>query len=182
MSQKIADLKASALLKECGTRSKYSAGCRCSDCRTANTEYEKERARARKAGEWNGLVDAEPVRLHLIALERKGIGSRTVCDYTGLGRTLVVEVKAGRKKRIRRMNAQALLAVDTACFSGGTLVSAKGVWKDIRWLIDEGFTIPQIAKRLGYKSPTIQFGKKKVTGRTKVKVQRFVGKLRLGED
>lgn len=182
MSDKIAKLKASALLKDCGTRSKYSAGCRCQSCRTANTEYEKERARARKAGEWNGLVDADPVRQHLKDLRKKGIGTRTVCDYTGLGRTLIVDVASGKKKRIRRMNAQAILAIDLSCFSGGTLVSAKGVWKDIRWLIDEGFTVPEIAKRLGYKSPTLQFGKKKVTGRTKVKVQRFVGKLRLGED
>lgn len=182
MSQKIADLKASALLKKCGTRSKYSAGCRCFDCRRANTEYEKERARARKSGGWNGLVDADPVRLHLIALSRKGIGSKTVHEYSDVARSVIVDIINGKKSRVRKSTADRLLAVDKDCYKAGTLVSAKGVWKDIGWLIDEGFTIPQIAKRLGYKSPTIQFGKKKVTGRTKVKVQRFVGKLRLGED
>lgn len=181
MNDRIAKLKKSAMLKECGTRSKYAAGCRCSDCKTANTKYEKERAMARKAGEWNGLVDAKPVRLHLLYLKRKGIGTRTVCDYTGLGRTMVQEIRSGRKTRIRKMNAERLLALDTSCFSGGSLVSAKQVWREIDWLIGEGFTQGEIAKRLGYKTLKLQIGKKKVTGRTKVKIDRLVGKLRLGE-
>jgi hypothetical protein len=181
MSQKIAALKASALLRECGTRAKYSAGCRCFDCKRANTEYEKARAKARKEGDWNGLIDAKPVRLHLKALSRKGIGTRTICEYTGLGRTLVTKVKSGQRLKIRKRNADLLLAVDTSCITGGTLISAKPVWRDIDWLLNEGFTRAEIAKRLGYKMPSLQIGKKKVTGRTRVKVQRLVGKLRLGE-
>jgi hypothetical protein len=182
-SDKIRDLKASALLKECGTRAKYSAGCRCSDCRRANTEYENERARARKSGGWNGLVDADPVRLHLIALSRKGIGSKTVHEYSDVARSVIVDIINGKKSRVRKSTADRLLAVDKDCYKAGTLIGKAEFSGQMRYLLNEGFTKTEIARRLGLKSRAIQFGKrKKITGRTAARLSRFVGKLKLGEE
>lgn len=42
-------LKEVAKTRPCGTRSKYSLGCRCDACRKANTAYEQQRQAARKA-------------------------------------------------------------------------------------------------------------------------------------
>lgn len=43
-----------AASKPHGVRLRYMAGCRCLKCRMANSNYETMRARARKAGDWNG--------------------------------------------------------------------------------------------------------------------------------
>lgn len=39
-----------------GDRVRYLAGCRCTDCRRANSAYESARQKARAAGDWNGFV------------------------------------------------------------------------------------------------------------------------------
>lgn len=182
MSGKIEELKERGKGKPCGTRTKYVSGCRCSECRSANTRYATERNSQIVREKWDGFVDAELARLHLKALSRKGIGSRTVCEYTGIGRTTVTEIKMGRRKKARKSVIDAILAVNQSCFSGGTLLSAKSAWRDIDWLLSEGFTEAELSKRLGYKTRKLQFKKNRITGRNKVKIQRLVGKLRLGED
>jgi hypothetical protein len=50
------DIAVLAEKKSHGTRIKYMAGCRCLICRAANSNYECARAKARKNGQWNGLV------------------------------------------------------------------------------------------------------------------------------
>ena len=47
-----------------GDRLRYVAGCRCDLCRKANSTYERERQKARAAGDWNGIVDAAKARQH----------------------------------------------------------------------------------------------------------------------
>ena len=69
MKERFKDSKA-----ECGTRARYSLGCRCTPCRKSNTDYEKQRAMIRKEQGSDVWVDVEPVRSHLLALSEKGIG------------------------------------------------------------------------------------------------------------
>lgn len=45
-----------------GTRLRYIAGCKCTPCRRANSDYERQRRAARAAGDWNGLVPADRAR------------------------------------------------------------------------------------------------------------------------
>lgn len=44
-------------------------------------------------------------------------------------------------------------------------------------LIEEGYTIPDIAGRLGYKTPALQFGRERVTVRNAYKVECLHRKL-----
>lgn len=154
-----------------GVRARYSIGCRCVPCRKANSEYESARARARKAGEWNGLVAAEPTRLHLMHLSRLGIGYKTVADQSGVSRTTLGLVKARKKTRIRALSAAAVLRVDGRCHSDGALVSAAGVRQRIARLVGKGMSKASIARRLGLQRGALQYTRPKVTELTR---QRFI--------
>lgn len=154
-----------------GVRARYSIGCRCVPCRKANSEYESARARARKAGEWNGLVDAEPARLHLMHLSSLGIGYKTVADQSGVSRTTLAAVKTRKKTRIRALSAAAVLRVDGRCHADGALVSAAGVRQRITRLVGKGMSKASIARRLGLQRGALQYTHPKVTELTR---QRFI--------
>lgn len=181
MNEKIKKLKEYAAGRPCGTRSKYCSGCRCDECRKANTEYQKERDRLNRRGEHNPLVDAEPAREHLRKLSKAGIGYKTVAEYSGIGKSTLYQLMTGTRTKVRRKNLDAILAVDRSCFTAGTLIRAGETWRRINWMLDEGFTKAEIARRLGHASSSLQFKKKKVTGKTHVKVERLERILRLGE-
>ena len=75
-----------------GDRLKYVGGCRCAECRKANTEYEKARAKARRAGDWNGIVSAKKARQHILQLRlaggRERVTVRTASEVEKLHRRL----------------------------------------------------------------------------------------------
>jgi hypothetical protein len=75
---------------------------------------------------------------------------------------------------MRRSRADRILAVDASCVTGQTLVSSVPSRKIIRSLIAEGFTRAELARRLGYSSPAIQFAKgKKMTAKVAMRLERF---------
>lgn len=162
-----------------GDRLRYMAGCRCAECRRANCEYEKQRYRARKAGDWNGLVDAAPARAHLLALSRAGVGRRTVADVSGVAQTVICDVRAGTKLRIRARTARAVLAVTQACAADGAIVRATEAQRLLRQLKDEGFSKRELARRLGSqaKSPALQVGSRRIRLRTLAKVRRVYSEV-----
>ena len=84
-----------------GTRVRYLGGCRCTDCRQANTQYERDRQKARAEGDWNGIVDAAAARQHLLDLAAQGVGRRAVADASDVPGTILCEVRSGRKTKIR---------------------------------------------------------------------------------
>lgn len=158
----------------CGTRVRYGLGCRCTDCRKANSQYEMERARIRKTEGSDVWVDVAPVREHLLALSAKGIGYKTVSQYADVGHTCLAKVMNGKSRKMRRTRAERILAVTPDCVMAGTLVSSRSVRQKLKALKAEGFTMTELARRLGYKSPAIQFGKrKKVTAKTRTRLERF---------
>jgi hypothetical protein len=156
-----------------GDRLKYLAGCRCLQCRAANSNYETSRAAARKAGDWNGLVSAKRARRHILKLSRAGVGRRSLAEASDVGETCIVEIRSGKKKRIRKRTESRILAVTAAAFAGGALVPAKRTWLLINRLLENGFTRAEIARRLGYRRPALQFGKDLVTAQTAATVERF---------
>jgi hypothetical protein len=96
-----------------GHRLRYLAGCRCFHCRRANSDYERERAAARAAGDWNGIVDAAPARRHILALSRRGVGRRMVAAASDVGLSVIADIRTGRKMRIRaRTERQADMGAD----------------------------------------------------------------------
>lgn len=167
---------AAELARGCGTRLQYHAGCRCYSCRSANSAYERQRIAARKAGDWNGLVDATKARQHLLALRKKGVGRAAVHDASGVGLTVIVAVCKGQKTHIRARTERRLLAVTPACRSDGALVSAKTTWRLVEQLVAEGFTKRRIARELGFKKQRLQLGKQRITVRNAARVERLYNK------
>jgi hypothetical protein len=169
-------------LRSAGDRIKYMSGCRCTPCRAANSNYETERAAARRRGEWNGYVPANKARHHLILLSRRGIGRDTVSDLTGLGVTMIDQIRMGSQKNLRAMNEKKILAVDLDLVANDAqLISAVKTWERIRWMLREGFTKTEIARRLGYKTHALQLNKKQITARNAQKVEQLYNRLRAGD-
>ena len=94
-----------------GTRVRYMGGCKCRLCRTANTTYEKIRSAGRRDGDWNGLVSAIPVRSYIYLLAMSKIGRHRISLLSGVSKTVVHEIKMGRKLQIRARTARLILAV-----------------------------------------------------------------------
>jgi hypothetical protein len=173
-------LKSVALLAQSrshGDRLRYLSGCRCDDCRRANTSYEKARSAARKAGDWNGIVPAKNARTHLIKLSRQGVGRRAVQAVTDIADSVLFDIRAGKKKNIRARTERLILAVTKEQAADHAFVSAIPTWKLLNKLLENGYTKTQLAQALGGKSRALQVGKDQVTVLMAYKVRRLFEKL-----
>jgi hypothetical protein len=148
-----------------GTRMRYRGGCRCDDCRRGNAEYERQRMVARASGDWNGLVSADRARAHLRGLSKQGVGRRAVAAATDVAVSVIADIRRGVKTTIRARTERKILAVTPAVASDGARVRATATWRAIRDLLDEGYTRKDIARRLGYRSDSLQLGRRFVTVR-----------------
>lgn len=199
-----------------GTRARYVTGCRCADCRRANTAaYHDRMARAREAaaelelvagaGEicpgiegqpcpkltklrsdstgvcadcrsrlvWNGLVDAAPARRHLRRLSRRGIGYKTAADAAGIAASIVAAILNGKRRRIRKRTADAILEVDQGAAADHALVDAGETWRMLKHLRCEYLTDTALARALGFLKPALQIGQRRVLVRTEDRVRRL---------
>ena len=160
-----------------GNRLRYMGGCRCADCRRANTDYEKSRAIARKAGDWNGTVSAEKARQHLQHLSQAGVGRRTVQAATDVGDSILSAIINGSKQKIRARTERKILAVTPDVKADHALVSGESTWKLIDALIEAGFTRGRIALELGNKRPALQLRRSQVTVRHAWMIERIHARL-----
>lgn len=155
-----------------GQRIKYLGGCRCIDCRKANSLYSYEREVAVREGRGNPIVDASLARSHILALGQKGVGYKTVAEAAQVSMSIVAGIRSGRRHRARRQSVQRILAVDESVKADHALIPAKKTWALIGRLLDEGYTKRFLAGRLcGGKA--LQLGKRQVTVRNAAKVQRL---------
>lgn len=161
-----------------GNRLRYMAGCRCDECRGANTAYEKERAAARKAGDWNGLVSAEAARKHMAALSAQGIGRRTVGDVAGVADSVLTAIIAGTKQRIRARTEKAVLAVTKLAAADRAYIDAAPTWRLLEELIADGYSKTRLARELGYSTHALQLKRTRVTARNAYEVERLYARLR----
>lgn len=149
-----------------GVRARYSAGCRCDECRAANTAYERKRARHRV---WHGpdvLVDAKRARQHLKRLSRKDVGRRTVGAAADVGDTTLSKIIAGTKKQIRCSTEKRILEVDVGAAADAARTDAGPTWKLLNQLLKRGWSKAELARRLGYKRAALQFNKRSVLVKT----------------
>lgn len=163
--------------RPCGDRLRYVAGCRCDDCRAANAAYERERIKARAAGDWNGLVPGDKARAHIRKLSRQGVGRRAIGAASDVGDTTLSAIRSGRKRQIRARTERAILAVTLSMASDHALISAGRTWQRIRELLDEGYTEAFLAKQLGYRRPILQLGKDRVTVRNAYEIEKLHHRL-----
>ena len=155
-----------------GTRLRYLAGCKCFQCRRSNSDYERARSQARAAGDWNGIVDASRARRHIRALSGVGVGRRAIASASDIAESIVCEIRAGKRLRIRARTERKILAVTAAVASDGSLVPAAPVWRMVEWLIEEGFTKARIAEAIGQKR-ALQLGRDRVTVRNAAAIRRL---------
>lgn len=120
-----------------GTRSRYVIGCRCDSCRLANREYAHKRSAAQRGGDWNGLVDAGAARRHMLRLSSAGVGRRTIERLSGVARSVICDVRSGKKTQIRARSSKLILAV-SADYTRGPIAGELGYcdpcWKKSRHL------------------------------------------------
>lgn len=161
-----------------GTRARYvTHKCRCADCRRANLLYFRQRERAVRAGDRNGLVDTREAREHIRRLARAGVGYRMVADSAKVSTTVVRLIKQGKYPRARARTVRAIMAVTIDCRGDNVLVSGASTMRIIEKLLEEGFTKRDLARQLGYKCLRIQFKRARVTVKNRARVERLFAKL-----
>lgn len=141
--------------------SDYRNGCRCFECSKAAVLYEKLRER-RKAKGVEPFVDASEAREHLQWLSSIGVGTRALCEATGMHRSVLQKIKVGTTKRIRPETAAKIMAVHKGLAAPGAYVPNPRVFELVAELKANGFTESAMARFLGYKGRSLQLSR---TGR-----------------
>lgn len=150
---------------ETGGGMSHGFRCSCRACKDDRNRYEQQRREAANAGRpTSKLVDAAPVRAHVLALRAQGMGWMRVADAAGVARVTVSYLLYGHPKRgfppakrVHVMNAKRLLAVefDLGALRPHTLIDATGVHRRLQALVAAGWSNRDIAQRLGVKNPTV---------------------------
>lgn len=137
--------------------------CRCDECVEDHNARESRRRRLKAYGRFDtGLVDAEPVREHVLDLIEYGIGYKRIADLAGVGVTGVRTLVWGRQdpgprygeipKRVGREKAEKILAVQPEIenMGSGRPVSAIGTHRRIQALVARGWSVSRINALLGW--------------------------------
>lgn len=156
-----------------GSRQRYVAGCRCLLCKAANARYETTRAKDRTSGRWNDLVPAKAARKHILKLSAQGVGRRALAAASDVAERVIANIRSGKQVNVRRSTEERLLAISNQAPSDGALIRANVAWRQIKRLLAEGFSKAELARRLGYQSPSLQLGKKRIRARTAARVDRL---------
>jgi hypothetical protein len=136
--------------------------CRCEPCIEHRAATHERRAKLKAYGRYDtGLVDAEPVREHLLMLGEFGLGYKRVARLAGVGITPVRNVIWGRQdpgprkgeipKRIKRENAEKILAVtpDMSLLAPGRHIPSRGTHRRLQALVARGWSQSKLATMLG---------------------------------
>lgn len=108
-----------------------------------------------------------------MSLSRAGVGRRAVAAASDVAKSVIVEIRAGRKRQIRARTERRILAVTKAMLSDHALVAPGRTFALIELLRDEGFSKAEIARRLGYAKPALQFRPHRMTARNVARVERL---------
>lgn len=135
--------------------------CRCDPCTDLSRDRENRRLRLIAYGRYDsGLVDADPVREHVMKLSEYGIGYKRVAQIAGVSITGVRSLVHGRQdpgprygelpKRIAREKAAKILAVEAKVENLGRRqgVPSLGAVRRVQALVTQGWSITKIGNRL----------------------------------
>lgn len=133
--------------------------CRCNHCSTANTAYEHNRARLHAYGRFNHLVDADPIRQHIEALKKQGLGLKRIGQLAGvsqssLGKIIYGDPVHGRQpsRRVHINNARKILAVQANIdtLADGATLDGTGTRRRLQALMAIGWSQSKLARHMGY--------------------------------
>lgn len=164
-------------LRAHGTRTRYQQSCRCLPCRVASARYASELKERHVRGEpFNRLVSAEATREHLLKLSANGVGLQAISEITGIAKSTLSGIRTGRSKNLRSAKEEVILAITSEARVDGTRVSSHHMMKMIRRLRRQGFTHQEIAKRSGVNRGAFIPGRKVVTARTEMRIEKLFNK------
>lgn len=121
---------------------------------------------------WNGMVDAEPARLHLAHLSRRGVGTRAVHAACDVNRTTLTKITTGQRTQIRKSTLDAILSVDEDAIADHALIPSGPTRKLLHDLAPEYLTKKNLAVALGYRGYGIP-ARKKITARNAHRVRKL---------
>lgn len=136
-----------------GTHACYALDrCRCRPCSDANAAYESTRIRLKAYGRWNGLVDAEPARAHVLELMAQGMGIKRVVKVSGVPQGVLWKLLYGRhggtpSRRIKPATEARLLAVRLDLADGAKIANV-GTARRLQALVALGWSQSKLARRL----------------------------------
>ena len=129
--------------------------CRRPDCVDRYNTWGRDRERAIADGTWQPLLDAEPVRQHLLALHAAGITIHRVATLTGMTHRSVRNYTqhdyghaAPRRRRITREVAERILAINPAEHTPGH-VEPLGSRRRVEALAAIGWPSIHLARKAG---------------------------------
>lgn len=132
----------------------------------------------------NSLVPADRARVHLFELSKQGVGINAVRDASGIARTVILDIRTGKKATIRRDTETKILDVDTTARLDCARVDGTETRRLIADLLARGgFTKTALARRLGSEAsiPTLQYERDFVSVRTARKVAELHRELELDQ-
>lgn len=136
--------------------------CRCDPCMDEHSARERRRTKLKAYGRYDrGVVDAGPVREHMLVLAEYGIGYKRAAALAGIGVTAARTLIWGRQepgprygelqKHVKRETAEALLAVQPVLenLAAGASTPARATVRRIQALIAFGWSQSKLADELG---------------------------------
>lgn len=143
-----------------GTRERYvrgpderdepGSGCRCADCRAANTANANRIYQMKAMGRWQPYVDAAPVRAHVAELMRQGYPAKRIARLAGVAPATIGRLIAGCG-RVRASTAQAILSVGAGLDSlpARARVDGTGTRRRVQALVAVGWSLARLAAEAG---------------------------------
>ncbi|MFD5910290.1 hypothetical protein ACFWHL_16385 [Streptomyces massasporeus] len=124
-------------------------GCRLPECLERYRAWNRNRTSAKRSGQWQPHVDADPVRHHLRTLEEHGISIRQAATLAGVGaRSLHPLFTRPVRHTVRPEIAAAVLAIDPEQVTP-TRIAATGTARRIQALVADGWPMAHLADHLG---------------------------------
>jgi hypothetical protein len=124
-------------------------------------------------------VSAAKVRAHLKALQRQGVGVKSIGAVCGVAPSVLDRMARGMIKRTRRATEAKILGCDvTAAARGRAKIDGGPTWVLLDDLIARGFTRGWIARQLGSNTPALQLDRHSVYGDTAKKVRALHERLK----
>lgn len=158
-------------------------GCRRAECVARYTDWDRERIARHADGTWNNLIDAAPVRQHLLALEAAGVLPNRIAKATGIPLQTIRDFTSprtrGRRYRTSPATAEKILAI-TEADATPLYVDPTGTHRRLQALVAIGWPLIHIDRRLGYKRERMRkiLAEKLVLGSTEVLIAATYDELR----
>jgi hypothetical protein len=129
--------------------------CRLPECVARYNNINRERIRARKAGTYNRFIDAEPVRRHILRLQRAGMGTDAIAAAASINKQSILEFLRplptqgrGRRQRTTAATAAKIMAVTVEDQTLGR-IDATATLRRVQALVALGWPINHIARHAG---------------------------------